>query len=174
MICKIKLVCVLLLFFGVDTDVLGQGCANDTQIPPTTPILRFADNDDGTVTDGKTGLMWAKCVEGLSAAGCTAGTAAGYTWQDALNLAAGKNLAGYGDWRLPNIKELQSIVERQCNSPAINLAVFPNTPNSDFWSTSLSSDNSNNAFSVNFNIGRNDNYHNREHHLFIRLVRSGQ
>ncbi|MBN2541914.1 DUF1566 domain-containing protein [bacterium] len=60
----------------------------------------FADNGDGTITDSATGLMWQK-----------GDSEAGLNWQDALDYAENLNLAGYDDWRLPNAKELQSIVD---------------------------------------------------------------
>jgi spore coat protein CotH len=59
----------------------------------------FEDNGDGTVTDHATGLMWAKADSGE-----------GMDWPAALAYAEDSTLAGYDDWRLPNVKELQSIV----------------------------------------------------------------
>lgn len=63
----------------------------------------FTDNGNGTVSDGATGLMWAQndSAEGLN-------------WEEALAWVQSKNAAnylGYSDWRLPNVKELQSIVD---------------------------------------------------------------
>lgn len=60
----------------------------------------FQDNGDGTVTDWATGLMWSQDDDG-----------AGMQWVDALAYAENAELAGYNDWRLPSIKELQSIVD---------------------------------------------------------------
>ncbi len=60
----------------------------------------FTDNGDGTITDTATGLMWAEADSG-----------AGMTWQDALAYAEGLETGGYTDWRLPNAKELQSLVD---------------------------------------------------------------
>lgn len=69
-------------------------------------INRFVDNKDGTVTDEATGLMWQKADSGK-----------GMAWQDALAYAENLTLAGHDDWRLPNAKELQSIVDYS-RSPA--------------------------------------------------------
>ena len=63
----------------------------------------FADDGDGTITDSATGLVWSKGDSGV-----------GMEWQDALAWAQTKNAAnylGHADWRLPNAKELQSIVD---------------------------------------------------------------
>jgi len=62
----------------------------------------FTDNGDGTVTDQATDLMWIQDDSGE-----------GMTWQEALEYAENKEFAGYNDWRLPNIKELESIVDYQ-------------------------------------------------------------
>ena len=124
----------------------AQTCKPNS-IPATTPSSQFADNHDGTVTDNKTGLMWKRCSEGQtwdSGVDDCNGNAVTYTWQSGLQQAQTVNtsggFAGYSDWRLPNITELESIVEEQCYRPAINLTVFPNTsssyPSSHFWSSS--------------------------------------
>jgi len=70
----------------------------------------FVDNTDGTITDRATGLMWAKEDSGQ-----------GMNWQEALAWVQQKNAGnflGYNDWRLPNAKELQSIVD-YTRSPSI-------------------------------------------------------
>jgi hypothetical protein len=63
-------------------------------------INTFVDNKNGTVTDAATGLMWQKSDSGL-----------GMNWEKALKYAEDLSLGGYSDWRLPNAKELQSIVD---------------------------------------------------------------
>ncbi len=62
-------------------------------------INKFVDNGDGTITDQATGLMWAK-VDSQK----------GMDWASALAYAENATLAGHSDWRLPNVKELQGIV----------------------------------------------------------------
>jgi hypothetical protein len=133
---KITLLIFLLVLLPVVSH--AQTCQTSSA-PATTPDSQLTDNGNGTVTDTKTGLMWKKCSEGQSGNHCEIGSAATYSWQAAINRADVVNLngfAGYSDWRLPNIKELRSIVERQCFSPAINLTQFPNTASTLFWSAS--------------------------------------
>jgi hypothetical protein len=70
---------------------------------PSYGINNFADNGDGTITDRATGLMWSQDDNGSAVA-----------WQQALAWVQAQNAAGYlghDDWRLPNAKELQSILD---------------------------------------------------------------
>lgn len=60
----------------------------------------FHDNGDGTITDRATGLMWQQADSGK-----------GMNWEQSLAYASTCKLAGHSDWRLPNAKELQSIVD---------------------------------------------------------------
>jgi len=76
-------------------------------------INAFVDNGDGTVTDNATGLMWSQDDNGEAV-----------NWEAALAYAEGATTAGYDDWRLPNIKELQSIVDYSGTFPCINTSVF--------------------------------------------------
>jgi hypothetical protein len=151
----------------------AQTCRSQSEISATTPDYRFNDHSDGTLTDIQTGLMWAKCAEGMSGSECTTGSAINRTWQTALVLAGSSSLAGYNDWRLPNINELKSIVEEQCYTPAINLLVFPNTPSWNFWSTSLVAGNSSNVWGVYFDYGNSSSL-GRAIGRYARLVRGGQ
>jgi hypothetical protein len=75
----------------------------------------FKDNDNGTVTDKATGLMWMKVDSGKLKAGKNKNGK--LNWQEALDWAENLEYAGYSDWRLPNVKELQSIVD-YTRSPA--------------------------------------------------------
>ena len=92
----------------------------------------LADNNDGTISDSNTGLMWQKCSLGQTGNNCT-GTAKNYTWEEALEAAESNRDNGYNNWRLPNIKELQSIVEPFCGDPSINAGFFLNTSSSIFY-----------------------------------------
>ncbi|MHA7944574.1 Lcl domain-containing protein [Formosa sp. 3Alg 14/1] len=98
----------------------------------------FIDNKDGTVSDLATGLMWQKADGGN-----------GRDWEDALRYAEQLELGTHSDWRLPNAKELQSIVDysrspQTTQSPAIH-PIFETTEITDpygksgqypyFWSS---------------------------------------
>ena len=152
----------------------AQDCQSETAVPSTTPTNRFTINGDGTVTDTATGLMWARCPEGLSGTNCATGSIDLLRWDEALTRARDATLAGYADWRLPNIKELFSLVEERCNNPAINIAVFPNeraSSSSTFWSASPDSNSANYAWNVQFYYGYVYNYP-RVNAYKVLLVRS--
>ena len=108
---------------------------------------RYTDHEDGTVSDNRSGLMWMKCIYGqahnLSDNSCgDTGAGAGGTWQEAFAKAAaineGVGTFGYTDWRLPNMKELLSLVDLSSFQPPINQAIFPNTDGQSQWSSTLS------------------------------------
>lgn len=69
----------------------------------------FVDNGDGTITDKATGLMWMKVDSGRLNAG--ENRDGKLNWEEALKWAENLDYAGYSDWRLPNAKELHSIVD---------------------------------------------------------------
>src|ERR1035437_746674 len=105
---------------------------------PALAAKTYSDNGDGTVTDPTTGLIWMRCAMGQTWDGSTCtGTASTYTWDQANALTGTVTFAGQSDWRLPNIRELQTIVDRTESDPAIDRVAFPNTPMFlYFWSGS--------------------------------------
>jgi hypothetical protein len=90
----------------------------------TLPSIHFKDNGDGTVTDNYTGLIWQKTQN--------SGT---LTWEEALIYAKGLSLSGKSDWRVPNIKELQSLNDEKLFKPSFNKSFFPNILSGNFWSS---------------------------------------
>jgi len=88
-------------------------------------VNEYTSNGDGTITDSASGLMWSTDDNGV-----------GIEWEDALEYAENAEVAGYTDWRLPNVKELQGIVDYSYSpsatsseniGPAIN-SIFNCTP----------------------------------------------
>ena len=130
-------------------------------------------NDNTEVKDTQTGLIWQRCSLGQTwsdTSSCT-GTAATYNWTNALQTA--KNM-GNG-WRVPNIKELDSLIEQACYSPSINETYFPNTVNSYYWSSSPVPYDSYTAWFVHFGNGYDSSvYPYKANNTYVRLVRSGQ
>ena len=95
----------------------------------------YVNNLDGTITDTDTGLMWTQ-VPG-----------AAVNWVGALNYAKNLALGGYSDWRMPNIKELETLVDftlatattANGASAPVNRVLFPTatTPATAYWSSTV-------------------------------------
>ncbi|BCE00330.1 DUF1566 domain-containing protein [Marinicellulosiphila megalodicopiae] len=125
------------------------------QMEDNTPTIRYIFSDDGWVTDKKTNLMWMRCSLGQTWENNTCTGQEIYTFENSLIISNEATFAGFDDWRLPNIKELISIVANNCNRPAINLDAFPGTTDSiinSFWSATKTNDNSS-AWSLDFAEG---------------------
>jgi len=123
---------------AVAQPLYSQTCG--TAILASTPDSDFIIHNDGTVTHSPTNLMWKVCSEGQTwNSGSCINAPTDHSWQQALQapdiLNTTTGYAGYSDWRLPNIKELTSIVEYKCNSPAINESVFDATPAEAYWTS---------------------------------------
>lgn len=119
------------------------------------------DNGDGTVIDESTSLMWQQ--ETLPPQ---------LNWADSIQFCSRMTLGGHTDWRLPTIKELQSLVDYSRCSPTINTTYFPNTASSLYWSTTTSATNTNFAWGVYFDYGFNY-MSNKNYRLYVRAVRGG-
>ena len=90
----------------------------------------YVDNSDGTIIDEATGLMWSVADSGE-----------GMDWESALAYAQEMNdemYLGYGDWRVPDVKELQSIVDYSGVYPAIDTELFDVTDEDSYFWTSTS------------------------------------
>jgi uncharacterized protein DUF1566 len=101
-----------------------------TRAPTPTPTPRFVDNGNGTITDTTTGLMWEKQSDdgsvhdkdtrySWSLSGSTAPTGTAFT--TFLPLLNATQFGGHGDWRLPTLAELQTLVSRGAGSPGAPL-----------------------------------------------------
>jgi len=120
----------------------------------------FTRNDTTQiVTDSKTQLQWQDDV-----------TVSDKTWTEAIAYCEGLTLGGYSDWRLPNLKELTSIVDDTKANPSIDTAVFANTASNYYWSSTTYANHSHYAWYV---AGRQD-YNSKSHDHYVRCVRAGQ
>lgn len=122
----------------------------------TTPS--YTDNGNGTITDNVTSLMWQKQDDGTA-----------WAWADALTYCEGLTLGGHSDWRLPNIKELSSLVDDTRHSPAID-PIFTSTQLSNYWSSTTYASNLSVALLVAFQDG-NVSYGNKTSGFYVRCVR---
>jgi hypothetical protein len=126
-----------------------------------SPAGRFVDNLDGTVTDTCTGLMWQK------------NTAPGtFLWQGALGYCEGLELAGHNDWRLPNLRELRTLLDYGGGEPAID-PVFQAIAEM-YWTSSTWNVDPTHAFTVGFQIDEGNNHEAKIDPFPVRAVRGGK
>lgn len=126
--------------------------------------ISLVDRADGTVEMLGTGLIWAKCAQGLSGANCT-GKATEMSWHQALLTANRSNVGGYGDWRLPNIKELQTLGHYY--DPNVMSA-----PNGYYWSSSPTARSLNEAWQADlYNGNSTPSTSDKYGYGYVRLVR---
>ena len=146
------------------------GTGNDGEVQAGA-TLAYTDNGDGTITDNNTGLMWEK----LSDNGGIHDWDNTYSLDDAVGvkmaaLNGGAGFGGHTDWRVPNIKELQSIVDYQIPNPgpvvpaAFNNACVPgctvltcsctrSMPTTPYWSSTTYPISPDQAWQMRFNLG---------------------
>lgn len=137
-------------------DCAGTGQDGDIQAGVDWPEPRFEDNGDGTITDHLTGLIWLK----------NAGCAGSMNWYDALtwcnNLANGScgltDGSAAEEWRLPNIIELESLVNAEASNPGVwlNSQGFSNVQSSSssyYWSATTYSYHTSSAWYVYMGFG---------------------
>lgn len=103
-------------------------------------------NSQTEVLDNTTGLIWQRCSAGLADTACATGSASAVNWQAAIELANGA-------WRLPNVKELASLLEPECTNPSINVTLFPATSSVAYWTASPDTTVPANAWQVDFAAG---------------------
>jgi hypothetical protein len=146
--------------------------------------VAYTDNGDGTITDMETGLMWEK----LSDDGSIHDKDAAYTWLDAFStkvaMLNATSFAGFTDWRVPNVNELQSLVDYGVAYPAVNAAFNTNcaatctvltcscTQLNSYWSSSTYEDVPSLAWVVYFHDGYAVGYL-KGNDGYVRAVRGG-
>ena len=115
----------------------------DASAPTGRYVVTSGGTGNGTVYDTKTKLTWQQTVPSTA-----------YTWANAKTYCAGvgASLGGTG-WRLPTLKELQTIVDYSQSNPSIDSTAFPSTPAAWFWSSSPLAGSSSDAWVVAFNAG---------------------
>ncbi|MBM9576866.1 DUF1566 domain-containing protein [Leptospira sp. 201903070] len=147
---KIKLSIVLGFLFWAATSGFSVG--------PFNP-----GGTSGTIVDSATGLTWAQCSMGQTTAAPCTGTPTTASWSAALTYCNNLTTGGLV-WRLPNIKEIYTIINFAFEAPAISTGSFPNTPSASdsyYWTSTThpSPDGSggrNKAMIVDFREGGSD------------------
>jgi len=121
---------------------------------------RFHDNNDGTITDTHTGLMWQQ------------ETTFDQNWTNALDTCHKLELAGYTDWRLPGKEVLRSIVNYQTYAASIHIAFFPQSASTAYWTSTTDQQQMDHAWCIHFQYG-NDLSRSKNQLYAMRAVRGG-
>ena len=111
----------------------------------TAPVMvpnHYTDNGNGSITDNLTQLVWQKVpfADSLS-------------WEQALSYADTLTLAASSDWRLPNIKELQSINDERRINPSLNNTFFSVSAPGKYWSSTTLPNQTTKAWYLNTQFG---------------------
>ena len=118
---------------------------------------RFSDHSDGTVTDRLTGLMWTKNA-------CPAASACNWFCAlDAVSQLNAKKYCGYHDWRLPDVNELATLIDRSRHAPALPCSHLFFNVKIWYWTSTTTADYSNHAWRIYFFLGHIDYGH--KHHM---------
>jgi len=138
--------------------------------------LSYQNNGDGTITDLNTGLMWEQKIRNVGGAGLhdvsrtfpwDAAMGTIWDWLEEVNTEGGTGLGGFNDWRIPNVKELESIVDYGTSSPPLVDPAFNNGPgigpctvaecsltaSNFYWSSTTNEASPTSAREVNFTFG---------------------
>jgi hypothetical protein len=140
-------------YFAIRTINAANAASEISNSPKAKAIPGFIDNDNGTITDLYTGLIWVKDGEGSGS-----NNSEPLVWQEAkdfsdnlvlcedktfistsstsTSLCTEHNGIKYDDWRLPNFKELASIIHYTTTTPTIDQNYFPNTTSTNYWTSS--------------------------------------
>ena len=108
---------------------------------PSTITTRFIDNKNGTTTDQLTGLIWQQIPTDSM------------TWEQALITAENLVSGGSSLWRMPNIKELQSISEVSIYNPSISKTYFSGISTAFYWSSTSLANQSTKAWYLDTQFG---------------------
>jgi len=145
-------------------------CAASALAYADAPFVVSVDGKE--VTDSRTGLIWKRCAEGMTAKVSTCnGTARTFSYDEAAAHAAKQAGASKVAWRLPTSEELLGIADEKRFKMAIDTSAFPGTPPEHFWTSTRYIENY--YFAVNFYNGFHyDRYYTSPH--YVRLVRAGR
>lgn len=123
------------------TTSLATGDDGDLERGVAWPVPRFTDHANGTATDNLTGLMWA-----------TDGSLVYGTWANCLStinsLNAGSGIYGHTDWRMPNAKELFSLMSTEQAGLAAGHPFYNTGLWNSFWTSTTVVGNPGNAFAI--------------------------
>ena len=175
---------------GSEVSCLGTGHDGELLSGAEWPVPRFPDNADGTVTDNLSGLVWLENADCAGIPGWVDALTFGDVLYDGSTLVGGSDCnlddgSKQGDWRLPSLWELMSLLDHEYESPALSntqgdgqwLAddpfknVLSHLP---YWTSTTWTDDPTFAFTVSFGTGTADPTLKTDGTPTALLVRNGQ
>ncbi len=148
--------------FAISFPLMAADCLTQHEMDNPDHLYGELNSDtDQIVEDLETGLIWTRCPlgqsvqSGICADDVTVNNT--YTWGEALDAAQAANNATYegiDDWRLPNVKELQSIIAPTCKGQALNSFAFPTQQNTTLYSSTPDVTSANNVFIFKLSDGQ--------------------
>lgn len=167
---KARAVSILMLVFasGCGSDDKSSSVGNECILQSGVERTKGNDyyvfeTDSNLATDPQTGLTWGRCPLGQTADETEDPACGGaseiptYSWSAALAAVQDANQEahkGHTDWRLPNLKELASLVDTACANVTMNTDVFLGVRRGRYWSSSPSVDDFGYAWAVDFSNGQ--------------------
>lgn len=132
---------------GLVASCVGTEQDGERQAGNSWPSPRFNDNGKGAISDNMTGLMWTKSAHpaGISV-----------NWEEAFQVINQMNSGerqnfGHSDWRLPNRRELWSMLDWSGGTPSIP-GIFNDRGGVYYWSSTSDEDDPSRAWQVSFGI----------------------
>jgi len=170
---------------GVEIPCAGTGQDGDIQAGVEWPSPRFTVNEDTTIKDNLTGLLWAPDGNIMPTRDPGWDTDAtvndgAVTWQHALDYVAklnAENYLGHSDWRLPNVNELESLINASYEldiATWLNTQGFINVQGSNYWSSTTYAYHTDYAWVVGMWGGYVGDDNKSSVHGFVWPVRAGQ
>jgi hypothetical protein len=151
---------------GAFISCTDTGQDGNIQAGAVWPAPRFIDHEDGTVTDSLTGLIWTKNAN-PSASGLP------MSWQAALDFVKTLATGGHSDWRLPNINELESLVDAEMYSPSLpSNPPFTSVQAYGYWSSTSLTESLDQAWYIDMESG-SVVFYPKYYTYYVWPVRSG-
>jgi c(7)-type cytochrome triheme protein len=166
---------VLITLLCIFQSYASQECKQGRSQPDERFVI-FAEQ--GLVRDRVTGLLWQRCSVGQfwNGQGCEESSkrmiTSWFSW-DQLDSAIERTIqeSGQHGWRVPSIDELQTLVDFDCQQPAINANMFPNTANWRYWSSTAFADNPQYIWTLDFATGTPSTVLKPNASYHVRLVK---
>lgn len=146
--------------YDVNGTEITDGSQKDDGFYKSGLARSYTRDVNDTVTENTTKLIWQDDT-----------TPASMTWDSAITYCQNLTLGGHTDWRLPDIKELQTLVDNSKSDPSMD-SIFQNTISSYYWSITSYVALSSNAWSVHFFTGYTSADDKTDSNINVRCVKS--